>query len=476
MQNKKLISLKKKIIIIGAGPAGLAAASELNKKKLKSTIFEKSNVVGGLARTVKLGNNLFDIGPHRFFTKNNEINKFFINYAGKDLIKVKRLTRILYQNKLFNYPLSPINTFFTLGIYNGITIFFSYLLSLLFFKKKISSFEDWVIKNFGKKLYYTFFKTYTEKVWGISCKQIGSDWASQRIKGLNFASIILSFFFKKNKAKSLIDEFYYLKFGAGNLYENIKKKLLKKKNKIIFNQKVVKYNFDQKTFNIKSVVIEDKDLKRKEVLGDYFLSSAPITEVIKSFSITLPNNIKKIIYNLKYRNHIGVKLVIKGKIFEDNWIYVHSPEVKVARISNYKNFSKYMGENKESNPVTMEYFCNENDKFWNLSDQTIISIAKKELEFLELAKKNQITDSYVIRSEKAYPVIEKGYQQKIDEIKKWLSQIKNFIPIGRTGMFKYNNQDHAILTGLIGARKICDDNSLDPWLVNIDAEYHEEKS
>jgi protoporphyrinogen oxidase len=476
MQNKKLISLKKKIIIIGAGPAGLAAASELNKKKLKSTIFEKSNVVGGLARTVKLGNNLFDIGPHRFFTKNNEINKFFINYAGKDLIKVKRLTRILYQNKLFNYPLSPINTFFTLGIYNGITIFFSYLLSLLFFKKKISSFEDWVIKNFGKKLYYTFFKTYTEKVWGISCKQIGSDWASQRIKGLNFASIILSFFFKKNKAKSLIDEFYYLKFGAGNLYENIKKKLLQKKNKIIFNQKVIKYNFDNKTFNIKSIIIENKQLKKKEIFGDFFLSSAPITEVIKSFNIKLPDNIKKIIYSLKYRNHIGVKLVINGKIFEDNWIYVHSPEVKVARISNYKNFSKYMGENKESNPITMEYFCNENDKFWNLSDQTIISIAKKELEFLELAKKNQITDSYVIRSEKAYPVIEKGYQKKIDEIKKWLSQIKNFIPIGRTGMFKYNNQDHAILTGLIGARKICDDNSLDPWLVNIDAEYHEEKS
>ena len=467
---------KNKIIIIGAGPSGLAAASELAKNKLKSTIIERTNVVGGLARTVLLGNNLFDIGPHRFFTKNKEINKFFVYYAAKDLIKVKRLTRILYQNKLFNYPLSPVNTFFTLGIYNGITIFFSYLSSLLFFKKKISSFEDWVIKNFGKKLYYTFFKTYTEKVWGISCKQIGSDWASQRIKGLNFASIILSFFFKKNKAKSLIDKFYYLKFGAGNLYENIKKKLLKKKNKIIFNQKVIKYNFDHKTFNIKSIIIENKQLKKKEVFGDFFLSSAPITEVIKSFNIKLPDNIKKIIYSLKYRNHIGVKLVIKGKIFEDNWIYVHSPEVKVARISNYKNFSKYMGENKESNPVTMEYFCNENDKFWNLSDDIIISIAKRELEFLKLAKINQITDSYVIRSEKAYPVIERGYQEKIDEIKKWLSQIKNFIPIGRTGMFKYNNQDHAILTGIIGARKICDDNSLDPWLVNIDAEYHEEKS
>jgi protoporphyrinogen oxidase len=468
--------MKKKIIIIGAGPAGLAAAVEFKKNNLFNiTIIEKSNTVGGLARTVKLGNNLFDIGPHRFFTKNDEINKFFINYAGKDLIKVKRLTRILYQNKLFNYPLSPINTFFTIGIYNGVTIFFSYISSLLFFKKKIISFEDWVIKNFGKKLYYTFFKTYTEKVWGISCKQIGSDWASQRIKGLNFISIILSFFFKKNKAKSLVDEFYYLKFGAGNLYENIKKNLLARKNKIIFNNKVIKYNFDKKTFNIRSVIVENDQLKRKEIFGNFFLSSAPITEVIKNFNLKLPKNIKKIINSLKYRNHVGVKLVVKGKIFEDNWIYVHSPEVKVARISNYNNFSKYMGENKESNPITMEYFCNENDKFWNLSDDSIISIAKKELEFLKLAKINQITDAYIIRSEKAYPVIEKGYQKKIDEIKKWLSQIKNFIPIGRTGMFKYNNQDHAILTGLIGARKICHDNSLDPWLVNIDAEYHEER-
>lgn len=467
---------KNKIIIIGAGPSGLAAASELNKKNYTSTIFEKSNVVGGLARTVLLGNNLFDIGPHRFFTKNKEINKFFIYYAAKDLIKVKRLTRILYNGKLFNYPLSPFNTLFTLGIYNGIIIFCSYLSSLLFFRKKVSSFEDWVIKNFGKKLYYTFFKTYTEKVWGISCKQIGSDWASQRIKGLNFTTIIFSFFFKKIKAKSLVDEFYYLKFGAGNLYENIKKKILKRKNKIIFNHKVIKYNINNKNSNIKSIIIENKQLKRKEIFGDFFLSSAPITEAIKNFNIKLPNNIKKIVYNLKYRNHIGVKFVIKGKIFKDNWIYVHSPEVKVARISNYKNFSKHMGKNIDTNPITMEYFCNENDKFWNLQDYKIISIAKRELEFLKLAKINQITDAYIIRSEKAYPVIEKGYQKKMNEIKNWLSQFKNFIPIGRTGMFKYNNQDHAILTGLIGARKICDDVTLDPWLVNIDAEYHEENN
>ena len=465
----------KKVLIVGSGPAGLAAATELNKHKIKKIIIEKTSVVGGLARTVKLGNNLFDIGPHRFFTKNKEVNKFFIKYAGKDLIKVKRLTRILYKNKLFKYPLSPLNTFVTIGIYNGLLIFTSYLYSLLFFTKKISSFEDWIIKNFGKKLYLTFFKTYTEKVWGISCKKIGADWASQRIKGLNLVSVLINLFFKKNEAKSLVDEFYYLKFGAGNLYNNIKKKLSKKNTKFFFNNKVYKYNFDKKKFKIKSITVINQNGIKEDIFADYFLSSAPLTETIKSFNIKIPKNIKDIIDNLKYRNHIGIKLVIEGEIFKDNWIYVHSPEVKVARISNYKNFSPHMGQNEKINPVTMEYFCHENSKFWQKNDKELINIAINDFKKLDLLKKNKIINAYVIRSEKAYPIIEKGYQKKIEVLKSWLSKISNFTPIGRTGMFKYNNQDHAILTGLIGARKITKDSNLDPWLVNIDAEYHEER-
>lgn len=467
----------KKAIIIGAGPAGLSAATELSKNKIKTTIIEKTKVVGGLARTIKLGKNLFDIGPHRFFTKNKEVNKFFVKYANKDLIKVKRITRILYKKKFFNYPLSPLNTFLTIGIFNGILIFLSYLYSVFFYRKRIISFEDWVIKNFGKRLYLTFFKTYTEKVWGISCAKIGSDWASQRIKGLSFFSVLVNIFFKKKKTKSLIDEFYYLKFGAGNLYENIKKKiLLNNKNKILFNNEVLSYNFYKNTFKIKSVTVTNKDFKKKEIFGDYFLSSAPLTEVIKNFKIKKPNKINKIINSLKYRNHIGVKLVVKGELFKDNWIYVHSPEVKVARISNYKNFSPYMGENKKINPITMEYFCHENSKLWKKNDKNLILLAKNEIKKLNLFKEKDIVEAYVVRSEKAYPIIEKGYQKKIEILKSWLSKISNFTPIGRTGMFKYNNQDHAILTGLIGARKICDNSSLDPWLINIDAEYHEEKN
>lgn len=467
----------KKAIIIGAGPAGLSAATELSKNKIKSIIVEKTNTVGGLARTIKLGKNLFDIGPHRFFTKNKEVNKFFKKYAHNDLIKVKRITRILYKNKFFNYPLSPINTFFSIGFFNGALIFGSYLSSLFFYKKKIRSFEDWVVKNFGKRLYITFFKTYTEKVWGISCSKIGSDWASQRIKGLNFFSVIINIFFKEKKTKSLIDEFYYLKFGAGNLYKNIKKKILiNKKNKILFNNKVISYNFCKDKLKIKSITVLNEKNRQKDIDGDYFLSSAPLTEVIKSFKIKKPTKINKIINSLKYRNHIGVKLVVKGKIFKDNWIYVHSPEVKVARISNYKNFSPHMSYGKNINPITMEYFCHEHSKIWKKDDSFIIELAKKEIKKLNLINKSEITEAYVVRSEKAYPIIEKGYQKKIEILKSWLSKISNFTPIGRTGMFKYNNQDHAILTGLIGARKVAINQNLDPWLVNIDAEYHEEKN
>jgi protoporphyrinogen oxidase len=466
----------KKVIIIGAGPSGLAAATEFDKKKIKTTIIEKSHSIGGLARTVTFNENKFDIGPHRFFTKNKEINLFFKKYAGKDLIKVKRQTRILYRNKYFNYPLSPLNTIFTIGIFNGFQIFFSYLKSLIFFNKKIKSFEDWVIKNFGRKLFDTFFKTYTEKVWGISCKNIGADWASQRIKGLNFFSVLISLFIKKNKAKSLVDEFYYLKYGAGNLYENIQKDLKKKNHEFFLNSEVYKYKFDKKNKKIKSILIKTKENKQKEIFGDIFLSSAPITETIKNFNIKIPNEINKIIKSLKYRNHIGVKLVLKKKTFNDNWLYIHSPDVKVARISNYNNFSTLMGKDANSNPITMEYFCHENDSFWKKNDQSIIEIAKKELETLKLGKIKDITQENLIRSVKAYPIIEKGYQKKISEIRKWLANYENFVPIGRTGMFKYNNQDHAILTGLIGARKFLIDKKLDPWLVNIDAEYHEEIS
>lgn len=476
MRNKKL-----KIIIVGAGPAGLSAATVFDKDKdeyrndnnYKITLIEKTNSVGGLAKTLKRKNSYFyDIGPHRFFTKNEEINNFFIYYAKNDLIKVKRLTRILYNQTYFNYPLTPFSTLKKLGILKSLNIILSYIYSVFFFKKKIRSFEDWIIKNFGNNLYQIFFKTYTEKVWGIPCKNIGSDWGEQRIKKLNLLEIIKSFFFKTQN-KSLVDEFFYLKKGAGNLYTNIQKNL--KNTKIFFNSKVTKYHFSKDKKKIIYITVIDHLKKKKKIYGDYFICSAPITETIKNFNISIPKKITGIINSLKYRNHIGVNFLIEGNIFKDNWIYIHSKEVKVARISNYKNFSKYMTKKDNLNPVTMEYFCDEKSTLWNLKDNDLIEIAKKELNYLNLSKNARILDSFVIRSEKAYPVIKIGYKHNINKIKKFLGFIENFIPVGRTGMFKYNNQDHAILTGIIGANKILKNNKLDPWNVNIDAEYHETK-
>ncbi len=469
-----MINNKLRIVIIGAGPAGLSAATIFDKHKVKVKIIEKSNSVGGLAKTLKRkGSSFYDIGPHRFFTKNEEINKFFIYHSKNDLIKVKRLTRILYNQKYFNYPLTPFSTLLKLGMVKSLTIVCSYIYSVMFFNKKIKSFEDWTIKNFGNQLYQMFFKTYTEKIWGIPCKDIGSDWGDQRIKKLNFFEILKSFFIKV-KSKSLVNEFYYLKKGSGNLYTNIQKNL--KHANFFLNTKVLKYHFSKDKKKIIYITVIDHQKKKRKIYGDHFICSAPITETIKNFNVSLPNKIKVIINSLKYRNHVGVNFLLKGNMFKDNWIYIHSKEVNVARISNYKNFSKYMTKKNNLNPITMEYFCDEESAFWNLQDSDIIEIAKKELDYLNFSKNKEIMDSFVVRSEKAYPIIKIGYKYNIKNIKKFLSTIENFIPIGRSGMFKYNNQDHAILTGIIGANRILKNNNLDPWNVNIDAEYHESKN
>lgn len=465
---------KKNIIIIGCGPAGLIAAYELsNNKNFNITLVEKYNKVGGLARTEKLGENLYDIGPHRFYTKNDEIIKLFKRFAGKDLIKVKRLTRIFYSNLFFDYPLSPFNTLIKLGFIKSFKILGSYIFSKLKINK-INNFEDYIIKNFGNELYRTFFKTYTEKIWGIPCSQISSSWASQRIKNLNILQIIKSFFKKQKNIKSLVDEFFYLKNGAGNLYENIEKILVKKKNvKIIKNTEAIKYFLDSQK-NITKIKLKNKS-KYFFIKGEQFFVSAPLTETIKNFNIVLDKNIQKILKKFRYRSHIGVKLNIKGKTFKDNWIYIHNSNVKVARISNYKNFSPQMIKNKDNNALTLEYFVNESDRLWKMDDNKIIRMAVAELKKIKICSNPQPVESFVIKSKNAYPLMTKNYSKELDLIKKYLQQFKNYHPIGRAGMFKYNNQDHAMATGLIAARKILDpQKKLDQWNVNIDAEYIEE--
>ena len=468
----------KKFVVIGAGPAGISAAYELNKAGFEVKVFEKFTTVGGLARTTKFGKCLYDVGPHRFFTLNKEVENFYLEILAEDAIEVKRLTRILYNNKLFLYPLSPFGTILKIGFIGSLKIMTDYLLSV--FNKKIlkktpENFEEWVILNFGKELHQKFFKSYTEKVWGIDCKNISKDWAAQRIKNLSFINAILGpifKIFKKKKIKTLVDQFWYPKLGAGQFYNKIRKKIEGDNVNFFFKHDLEAiHHYDNK---ITSLTLK-KDDGLTEINSDFYFLSCPFTEIILKMNPKPPQRIIDCCKNLRYRHHIGVKLEIHGPIFKDNWIYIHDPKVKMARVSNYRNFSTNMSPNNNISPVTVEYFCYETDNVWNFQDSKLIELAEKELRFCGLLnEKNFIKEGFVIRSLKAYPVIEMGYEKLVEEIKNYLAQFKNMSIIGRSGMFKYNNQDHAIATGLYSVRNVISGkNLIDIWKINSEGIYQE---
>ena len=468
-----------KFIIVGAGPSGLSSAYELLKVDSDVVLFEKSTDIGGLSRTIKHGNCSYDIGPHRFFTLNKEVEKLYLEILGDKKIEVNRLTRILYNNKLFLYPLSPFNTLVKLGLFNAILIFFSYINSLIkkiFFKSKPKNFEDWVISNFGKQLYKTFFKSYTEKIWGISCNKISSQWAAQRIKNLSFTSVLINPIkkrFSKKKIKSLVDRFYYPKYGAGFFYELLSKKIINNNGIINLNYELISINIENE--KVKSVSFK-KDNEIYSFSADYYIFSCPFTKIIEIINPKVPEEIIQASQKLKYRNHICVNLEIQGSMFKDNWLYVHDPNLHMARVSNYKNFSKNMSNSDDINPLTVEYFCFDNQALWKMSDKELVELGEKELRLSGLiGENNKVNSGFVVRSQNAYPVINDGYEKYVNILKNYLNKYKNIIPIGRSGMFKYNNQDHAIATGIYSARNLIDANTnIDIWKINSEGIYLEE--
>ena len=465
------------VIIIGAGPAGLTATYELSKNNKKVLLLEKKENVGGLAETKTFGKYRYDIGPHRFFTKNNEINDLFLKVLDKDAVKVNRKTRILFNGKYFDYPLTPINALFGLGIVESFQIGFSYIIARLKSKMKIikiNNFEDWVIDRFGKKLYSNFFKNYTEKVWGIECREIGKDWAAQRIKGLSLFTAIKFAIFpnSKKRPKSLVDSFYYPRLGAGMMWEKFEKLIMSEYHEFSTIFKSSNVISIKKEDNLFIVEVENENDKQKIYKSKSLFFSNPLLSFVDIFKGNIPKEVIEARKNLNYRNHISVHLAIDKKLFDDNWIYIHSPEIKMARISDFTNFSEHMSSNKEY-PLTLEYFCFENEDIWNKSDEFIINLGVKELKKLFKDEFN-VLHSAVSRNSKAYPVIKTGYETYIGIIKDWIEKQDNLVPIGRSGMFKYNNQDHAMATGLYAARNLIGTEKYDIWQVNVDGEYHEE--
>ena len=462
------------LVIIGAGPAGLTAAYELSDSDKKVLILEKKFQVGGLAETKVFGKYRYDIGPHRFFTKNKEVYDLFLKILGKDAVEVKRKTRILFKNSYFDYPLTPLNALFGLGIVESILTVISYSYARIksyLNISKIENFEDWVVDRFGRKLFNNFFKNYTEKVWGLDCKEIGSDWAAQRIKGLSLSTAIKFALFPKSKKrpKTLVDKFYYPKLGAGMLWEKFEDYIVSR-NIEVFKEKIV--TNVKKNSESFSVTFSNAEGNKTIIDTKNIFFSNPLLEFINIFEGEVPKSVLNSAKSLNYRNHISVHVTIDKKLFDDNWIYIHSPNIKMARIADFTNFSKLMSE-EGTFPLTLEYFCFEEDKFWQQNNQEVIEFALEELRQI-FDDDFSVIHSEVTRNANAYPVIRIGYQEHIDTIKNWLRNIENVTAIGRSGMFKYNNQDHAMATGMYAARTLLGEGNFDPWEVNVDGEYHEE--
>jgi protoporphyrinogen oxidase len=467
----------KDVIIFGTGPAGLSAGYILAKEKMNVEIYEAEAQAGGISKTIKYKGNLFDLGGHRFFTKYEQVNILWKDILGDKFRETNRLSRIYYKNKFFNYPLTPLNALFGVGIKDTILIFISYLYSKIFPYKKEETFEEWITNRFGKKLFSIFFKTYTEKVWGCPCNEIQAEWAAQRIKGLSLSKAVINAIFKseRNTVKTLIDKFYYPESGPGMMYDEMKNRILEMGCSVILNSKVNIIFHENNRIN-KIEYKNNGKLYYDE--GKNYISSMPITELINKMSPKPPEEIINAALKLKYRSLVTVDIVVKKEeLFPDNWIYIHSPEVKLGRIQNFKNWSISMVKDKSKTTLGLEYFCNEDDEMWNMKDEELFNLASSEVEKIKICKKEDIEDYIIVRVPKAYPVYSMGYKQSLNKIIKYLKGFENLQLIGRYGLFKYNNMDHSIMTGIYAAENIkAGEKKFIINDINADDEYHEEKS
>jgi protoporphyrinogen oxidase len=468
----------KKLLVIGAGPAGLTSACEAQEAGWETVVLERDpDYVGGISRTVRSNGYRFDIGGHRFFSKSDEVNRWWRRRLPDDFIQVRRMSRIFYRGKFFDYPLRPWNALSNLGLFTSLACVASYAWVRLFPQQPERSFEDWVSNRFGRKLFNIFFKTYTEKVWGIPTDQLSADWAAQRIKGLSLSKAILNAFKGRPKSsgaviKTLIDTFDYPRLGPGQMWEKAADDVRRQGGRIEMGWRVRRIRHEAGRVRSVEAVHANGDVRSFE--ADQFIVSMPLRETVLAMDPPLPEAVRAAAAGLNYRDFLTVALVVEGENpFPDNWIYIHEPGVKLGRIQNFKNWSEAMIGRAGTTCLGLEYFCFEGDGLWSLPDAELIELGKRELAQLGLASSAAIREGAVVRVEKAYPVYDPGYQDKVGTIREALGALANFQVIGRNGMHKYNNQDHSMMTALLAVKNLGD-GRYNLWNVNTDAEYHEE--
>jgi protoporphyrinogen oxidase len=466
------------LLVIGAGPAGLTAAYEASKLGIKPTIVESDTQVGGLARTVNFRGYRLDIGGHRFFTKVPLINDLWQEILGENFLVRPRLSRIYYDNHFFNYPLKAFDTLAGLGPLEVALVGLSYMKARLFPHKDETCFEQWVSNRFGERLYKIFFKTYTEKVWGIPCNEISADWAAQRIKNLSLYEAVRNALLGGGKDKdgriisTLIERFQYPRHGPGMMWECCRDLLAARGHQTVQGVQVNRVRHYRG--RIEAVYGRVADGQNFEFGGDHFISTMPLRQLIYALDPLPPVEILEAANRLRYRNHLTVILIIKREsVFPDNWIYIHSPEVRMGRIQNYKNWSPEMVPDQSRTSLGLEYFLWEKDDEWNWPDQRLIERGIRECARIGLITPDEVEDGAVVRMKKAYPVYDRDYQMSVAILRQYIESFSNLQTIGRNGLHRYNNQDHSMLTGIFAARNIVGERN-DLWSVNTEKEYHEE--
>ena len=522
-------------LIIGAGPAGLTAAYELLKRtNIQPIVFEKGDYIGGLSRTVRYKGNRIDIGGHRFFSKSDRVMNWWtgimpvqasangnvhnITYRQQTteiatseqgpnpelddrvMLIRQRKSRIYFLRQFFDYPISlSADTLKKLGLFRTMKIGVSYVKSAARQKRPEKTLEDFLINRFGKELYRTFFKSYTEKVWGVACEKISAEWGAQRIKGLSITKAITHFIKKRYQKKpaadikqkdtetSLIEKFMYPKLGPGQLWECVADDVKRNGGTVCTGWTVDKLRTDG--FRIRAAdLVHVETGERQTVEADYFFSTMPVKELIRSLDAPVPSNVQEVSDGLIYRDFITVGLLLKklkihdhtptgAKLLADNWIYIQEPDVLVGRMQIFNNWSPYMVSDPENVWIGLEYFCYETDDLWKMPDADIIELAKREIEKIGIIDGKDALDAVVIRVPKTYPAYFGAYE-RFEEVKEYVNQFENLFLVGRNGMHKYNNQDHSMLTAMTAVDNIIEGrvDKSNIWALNSEMEYHETKT
>jgi protoporphyrinogen oxidase len=466
------------VVVVGAGPAGLTAAYELAKRDAPVEVFEADSVVGGISRTVERDGWRFDIGGHRFFTKVAQVESLWHEILSEDEFLIRpRMSRIYYRHTLFDYPLRAMNALRGLGPIEAFRCIASYVAARIRPPKDQTHFEGWVTARFGRRLYSIFFKTYTEKVWGLPATVIQADWAAQRIKNLSLFKAVVNAMKPRRKqtdVTSLIEEFQYPRFGPGMMWERCAELVVKYGGTVTMNTAVTAIHRGAR--GVTAVTVDGPDGPPR-VPARHVISTMPLSELVRAMDPPAPDHVIAAANDLRYRDFLTVALVVPQEFsFPDNWIYIHDPGVNVGRIQNFGSWSPHMVKEGRT-CLGLEFFVNEGDALWSRPDDELIALATRELEQLDLVRPGAVEAGYAVRVRKAYPVYDEVYQSNVDTIRAWLAEaVPNVHPVGRNGMHRYNNQDHSMLTAALSVQNILDGTRHDVWEVNVEEEYHEERS